>query len=496
MKTLMNRANISAYWISQAVSVLFGIKGEICSDKNIFRYCHFFVLGAFLVFFLLNLMLRLVIGLETGVPFNYPFSIMFLRVPFFLEQPIRNQFDIGASPKFYILELFDMIMIPLNIAFFLLIYKYLDRFRTPLSIFFLGIGLIFLLNLIQGVDGGLVQPLIENGYSYYYDAEKLDSITDFFINYNNIQLDLNRHSRTHPPGAVIFHHILYVIFRERALMNIAMMLLSLPIVFYIFNFVKYRFSEDVARKSAIIFIFLPAVTIYYLSSIDSIICLAFLGFFYHFYFYTELESRKKFIHLAIAVIWLTISLMLTYIAPMVLVITSTYLVSKFIEKRNYGDFVKKNILIYSMLVLILILFYLCGFNFIQGFIQTSRFENSTGHMLFHNTVRYFFTRIECVSDLLIFFSPILSFILFCQFFKKTKKNLFPILAGLALLLLFITGAYRTGETARGCFFIYPFFLLGICSFLENKTDERIFKKIVLFLWVQGLLLQTIAYFQW
>jgi hypothetical protein len=83
------------------------------------------------------------------------------------------------------------------------------------------------------------------------------------------------------------------------------------------------------------------------------------------------------------------------------------------------------------------------------------------------------TRVEDILEILFFFGPFL-FLLFIRCFRLMKED-YPdlysltISAIIVLLALFLTGAYRTGETARACSYIYPFLIFPIAVYF-NKIE--------------------------
>lgn len=73
-----------------------------------------------------------------------------------------------------------------------------------------------------------------------------------------------------------------------------------------------------------------------------------------------------------------------------------------------------------------------------------------------------------------------------------------IMSGLgALLLLFLTGAPKKGETARICLFILPFLLIPVLYFLTKAQISRKEKVILLLVVVgQAILMQIFANYIW
>jgi hypothetical protein len=68
---------------------------------------------------------------------------------------------------------------------------------------------------------------------------------------------------------------------------------------------------------------------------------------------------------------------------------------------------------------------------------------------------------------------------------------------IALLLLFLTGAPKKGETARICMFVLPFLLIPVLYYLDESQFSRIEKmKLLLLVFVQAIILQLFGQCIW
>lgn len=78
-------------------------------------------------------------------------------------------------------------------------------------------------------------------------------------------------------------------------------------------------------------------------------------------------------------------------------------------------------------------------------------------------------------------------------FKKGDINFYlPIIAFSSLIIMFLTGAYGTGETARACLYIYPYFLL----LLINIKNKYILLNIAYIALTQTFIMQMIGDYFW
>lgn len=151
-----------------------------------------------------------------------------------------------------------------------------------------------------------------------------------------------------------------------------------------------------------------------------------------------------------------------------------------------------------LLTVIYVLFSIYHYNHIQGFITASSLENPNGFRLFSDPINYLLTRFENICEILFFLSfGVLSIFVSKRLFTINKKSLVRdnfkvfIFASLVLLLMFFSGAFRTGETARACLFIYPY-LFFACF---NLDDDKLLGMIIL-AGIQTAVMQLFVNFYW
>ena len=140
-------------------------------------------------------------------------------------------------------------------------------------------------------------------------------------------------------------------------------------------------------------------------------------------------------------------------------------------------------------------------NYLDSLLIASRLENPQGFRGFSEPASYFFTRLEGISEILIFFGPFLGWLLLAGWgaMKQGRPRLYALtwLVVVTLLGMLATGAFRTGETARACLFIYPYLLFPVASGLAGEkigTREKYLLLALVFL--QGLLMQMFGFYFW
>jgi len=139
-----------------------------------------------------------------------------------------------------------------------------------------------------------------------------------------------------------------------------------------------------------------------------------------------------------------------------------------------------------------------GYDHVRAFLTASTLENPNGFIAFHKPFQYVMTRIENVAEIALFLSIGVLALLFHKDHIKIRigdlhddiTSIF--LAGVcSLLLMFLTGAFRTGETARTCLFIYPYFMLVL-----RKLEEPVLRSAIIIAGLQSIIMQTFGEFFW
>jgi hypothetical protein len=149
-----------------------------------------------------------------------------------------------------------------------------------------------------------------------------------------------------------------------------------------------------------------------------------------------------------------------------------------------------------------VVFKLLGFNYMHSFVVASRIENPSGFRLFANPANYFLTRIECGAEILLFLGPWL--IALCVrglrlglSGSESMGNRVAIAGFGVLALMFMVGAFHTGETARVCLFIYPLFMLPIARYLHGiEPTNREHVQLASLVFFQSLLMQYVGFYVW
>ena len=180
------------------------------------------------------------------------------------------------------------------------------------------------------------------------------------------------------------------------------------------------------------------------------------------------------------------------------------IVPKYVRKSNYS---KEHlhlvwIILLPLFFVLILQFLLFDYNFVEGLLQTAKYENrhfTYNNLLLHSPLTYFITRIECISEIVLFFGPILSY--FSYNYLRASDDDFALWTKytiLFFLLLILTGAFRTGETARPFLGIFPLLLISSAYYIEKHLDFtlELKKKILSLLFIQVIIFQSLFWFYW
>lgn len=417
--------------------------------------------------------------IEFDCPWYFPMSIFVLRFP-------------GIQ---------ELLIAGVVVGLFFLFVRVLESSKYDVrAIVLVAVLLIVGTNLLQGFEAGLYAPvagdyrgsaLIPNtteGQEYYHDAIKIDDPVEYLRGHNRNQLSFFQHGRTHPPGAILTYYALYRLLYDPALIAIALCAIAVLLtVFGAYKLFSQFMEKETARFLSFVFMLLPVVQVYYLATIDAvvsgllIVCLAFFC------------SSKNWKELSISSLALIGAFFLTLASLFMLPVLVGY------EVLTQRSIRRSTVVIGGLAAFHLALYFFFDYNVITTFRTASAYENPAGFMLLHDPVNYLFTRIEDVAEILLFFGPFLVVLMVRGLRSSARSNAFILaLLGIAVLLaMFATGAWKTGETARACAFIYPFLLLPVGVYLDRQelgSRERLQLAALVFL--QAVVMQLFGFYLW
>jgi len=390
-----------------------------------------------------------------------------------------------------------LIAISVFIAFLLILKM---RSKYELNIYYMiiiGILLIIGTNIFHGIWKGFVTPNEgHGGLMFYWDAIEIEDPLNFLRTYNDRQHQMSMHPRSHPPGATLFYYVLYKIFVISGLMSLAILIISTVFsAYFLYNILRREINEDLSLYVTFLFFLIPAIQVYYLANLYAIITTLFLGVIY---FYMHPDNR---INLIGTISLISLSAFLTFMVIFIIGVLFCFELLRSYKTKSVKNFKNLYFIALSLFVLFTIFLVVFDFNYIVSFQYTSQELNPSGFRLIADPYDYFITRVENILEILFFFGPFL-FLLFIRGFPIMKKDfpdfyLLVISAIFFLLFLFSLGVYQTGETGRGCLYIYPFLLFPVAFYLNKMDFSRAEKnKLLILVFIQAIIMQLIGYYKW
>lgn len=418
-------------------------------------------------------------------------SILIRRYPYTSDLfPI----SVFAGPSFHTAGL------PWTVLFLALLFaalRFVERMGA-LSLWVVGLLLIVFGNLSQGgVDVAFYQPFIKGGHQYYNEALQIGNWSAWLRSFNSIQLDLTNHARTHPPFAVLIHLLFDAGSHKLLSLAVTFTLLSSLTIVLVREIMKsIGLSATSSSLFALLLAVIPAFNIYGAVSLDGII--AALSTLFLFGAVRIHKRGFDFPGVACFASGMLLTNLLSFGG--VFLIATAFLVGirEAIVDKQYRFFVALAATLSVGIALHAFMQWVFGYNHAQAFFTAHAAESPTGFTLLSKPVHYLMTRAECVSEIALF----LSFGILATLFHRAYINspLLDIrdplnalfLAGVVTLLaMFLAGAFRTGETARACLYIYPYFLLAL-----RNVGTSTLRALVITAGLQTIVMQLVGWYHW
>ncbi len=413
-------------------------------------------------------------AVEVDSPRHWPLSIFSLKIPG-VRAPLAGLWSSAAVGLLFSVMAWKSRSIAAG------------RFRVILAGFLLVMGT----NLIHGPQYGLVRPH-QGGEQYYEDAVRVSSAGQLLREFGQLQPRLGVHARSHPPGAVLFFYALIHTVGHGA--AVSMVIAALAVGFsgaFLYGVLSRDFDRDTCGYVTLLFLLIPAVQIYYCATLDAVIASCFLGVL------LSIRHRSAPLGIGGAVVSLFCASFLTFAACFLVPVVVGY---EIITRRSVR---RSAVVLVGVGVLYTAMYLFCGFDYVDSFRTASALENPGGFLLFAEPASYVMTRLEDVANIAWFFGPFLLvlFVRGVQVMWRTAacRDLLALtVLGIATLLaMFLSGAFRTGETARACLFIYPYLIFPVAAYLEQRgrydDDRRLLLSLV---FGQSLAMQTLGGYFW
>jgi hypothetical protein len=461
-----------------------------------------------IVFSLLNVSRQVLTTLfpnaDTGRLF-FPIGVGVMRFPAPLLNLLQDLSPIFTNPRFQDVELHltNMLiaLVAILVLFIALEFIKPSSNNTKYRIYLVGIVSVVTTNAIQGFYQGFIYPVSGLRFGekthYFHDAEKITSAYNFLSTFNSIQPDLLTHSQTHPPGAVLIYYGFQQIVNNPIFVGFSILLISLLSVFYIYDIFERNYNEIVATTISAVFIFLPAVQIYFYSTLDALISFAVFATIYH---YMRWQNNRSILHLSLLIVFLGLVMSLTFLSVLPVVILIFHQLDNKIN--NPKEVISDGLKVATPLIFIGFVVYLTtGFNYISAYLTASTIESAKfggGVYAIAAPISYIITRVENISEILLFLGPFCTYLAYKGIDIQVRGIGRLVIYGiLTTLFLFLLGVPRTGETARVFIFLYPLLLFPVADYIYNKNIAfSQSQQLIVLVGLQTILMQLFGSYLW
>lgn len=367
------------------------------------------------------------------------------------------------------------------------------------------VGLVLLLgsSLVQGIPYGFVHPVAGKGsgygVQYYHDLHRAEDPHAFLRNFRAQQPEMFDHTRTHPPGALLWFRLLLALFGDRpAAFSLATAAAAVALTAAAYpTLLRAALPGLDARRrgyATLLLLLLPAVQVYYCATLDAVIAGLLLALFAAY-----VGEGREGTRLMVSAALLFAASFLTFGVLWALPVLFAADALRWRRSGRATTLVRLPAVLFAVGLGYLALYAAYGFDYLGALRTASRLENPDGFRGLVEPVSYLFTRLENVAELAAFAGPWV--LLWLSRGRRPLREGAPLgwtlfaAATLTLGAMFLTGAYRTGETARACLFVWPFLLLpALAALMEADEADR---KALLWLAVgQGLLMQLFGRWFW
>lgn len=388
---------------------------------------------------------------------------------------------------------------------FLILLTILLVFYKKINEFVIVIGCSLLIvtgNLMQGgFEFAFLQPFYAGKSQYYHDALNVPNVREWLATFNQNQQLLSLHSRTHPPFAVLIHDLFFVLFPRGGLnaLAIGFGVISLSIIPIFLILLKINGVSSNNRKLLLIlFSVIPAVNIYTVVCLDGVISASSTLFLLGIAIILKKPGLRVIGYLLMALGLVTTNL-LTYGGTFLIGIGALLTLVNLLKEKKHYLLIGYLFSVLSLLVILFILDKGFNYNHLKGFITAATIENPGGFRLFADPINYLLTRFEDIFEIAFYLSfGLLSFFVSGEIVSFDIRNITRdnnqitfVFSSALLIIMFLSGAYRTGETARACLFIYPYLFYP----LFNTSEEKI-KGLIILASIQTIIMQLFINFFW
>lgn len=411
-----------------------------------------------------------------------------------LYATFRTNFSLWVIPAIIILA-----------AYLIVFWKFLE-YRVSLRVLFPVCILFFVLIDISVamIDGGLVA--IKEPYTrkieYYADVPKVEGIRPFLGNYVEIFGTLSGHTRTHPPGGVLF---LYIVSRilGRSLLTAAFatVLFTSVTVIPVYLLAKELYGSRVARYALGLFLITPNMVLYTAVGMDGPFSVFPILSIYLFYKALSARSVPYSVLTGIALGFAMLMNYTTVIIGVFIIIINA--ITFRMDREKFKNTLKASFIALGAFVLFYLIIYIWArFSLLSALLASYKKDESGMGTGYESIARYFNISIADLFAFLIGVGLPLTAAWLNEVVSEIRKIIrfkradIYVLAGLLTLLVASFSTLFTLEVERIWIFMTPLIVIPAARYLSAAYHKWMFYAMACLLCVNILIYEIFLYTYW
>jgi hypothetical protein len=369
--------------------------------------------------------------------------------------------------------------------------RIMARTMHPIVVMIVGCAAVFAMNvtvaMIDGGPGAIWKPFSWGGSEYFDDVRYVTGVKAFLGGYVQNMWHYSIHSRTHPPGPVLFLYLVKCLSGPsiQAAAWAAVIVTATAVVPF-FLLARCVAGERVAAIATAIYAVVPSLVLFGATSMDGVFLTSLM---WSMYFMRRMIAKQRIGNSIAAGLALFVSLMLSYVSVCIVVMMAIYAL---LELRNEVRPIWKLAglcAVTGVLVVVLLwLVRLCsGFNYIECLKASRHFDHYSMRTFTVSFWRYLDISFSNLGAFLIGMGlPVV--VLWCREMRSASRF---VLAGTIAILGFSFAKLFTHETERIWLFFAPVAILAAAGRIARLGSDQ--KRVVE--WSLGLLFAQVWVFQ-
>jgi 4-amino-4-deoxy-L-arabinose transferase-like glycosyltransferase len=349
------------------------------------------------------------------------------------------------------------------------------------------------------IDGGvsaIARPFTRTSYEYYYDIDKIESVSSYLKNYASLIPSLTDHSKVHPPGPCLFLWLVSKIFGKGLFISaFSVIILSSLSLLPIYFLAKQLYGKKVAILSLALFSLSPSVVMFTATSMNAVFTL--FASLSVIFFFKSYNDRHRYVFALLTGGSFAMTVFMAYeegILALFFFIIAIYVIETKAIKLN--DILNLIVMLTTFLCFFLFLYIITKFNPIESFLASYKqaqydilekyaIPGSRFYWFFGQLI-VFFTFVGLSTATLYFEEVYLSI---RKALKRLGIDIYIIAFVITLIVLDFAVVGHKGENERNWMFLVPFIVIPVANNLCNKS-VRFNSNILIYLSLVLLFLQT------